>query len=387
MNLKAFEERMSSSTAERLNNEWDTIFLCYHEQDSFNGFKHACSLYGKTKNLNEKSFLLHTICVFLERLYDTELLSKWSSKWTTLIAFDESDFTKTAHLFHSAVKSYFECQYNDAEIHFKKILKSTSILRFQSLSHYHLGLIYKNRNFFKESEIQFKKALKVAETINNQSLSLRIQKQMSHLNNKNAYSYLNLELRDLIENKDTKLARIKYLELRRKEILNGIRRDRNSLHAFLPIFAALKKKWSLTYKLLELISDANIKAQTVGYILKIENAPFEMRRTEKHLLNCLSVNVLSEQKSLDKMISDLNSPSSSSASLKYIQELSNLLTKSNLVSKDEICRHVWGIEYDPLHHDNKIYKLIHEFRTHFGIKDIIINCYGHYQLNNIYKIS
>lgn len=58
-----------------------------------------------------------------------------------------------------------------------------------------------------------------------------------------------------------------------------------------------------------------------------------------------------------------------------------LLNEKNVVDKIKICKVIWGLDYDPIAHDPKIYKLIFKTRKILGKSDIITNTYGGYKLN------
>ncbi len=66
---------------------------------------------------------------------------------------------------------------------------------------------------------------------------------------------------------------------------------------------------------------------------------------------------------------------------KLIRKLQSAQTS---VTKEEICRTIFGLKYDPIVHDKKVYKLIHRAKATFRRPDLFVNTYGGYQLNPRY---
>ena len=51
------------------------------------------------------------------------------------------------------------------------------------------------------------------------------------------------------------------------------------------------------------------------------------------------------------------------------------------LDKEKIVREVWDLEYDPVIHDRKVYKLIEKAKALFGMPDLFLNTYGAYEIN------
>lgn len=381
--LDALEKALAGEISSSLSPEMAEIFAHWHEQDYSRAYILCRQQYSKNHDPEVKSFLLHLICSILENKYDLRARSEWMLKWPSQIAMNHSQFTIAAHRFHLAVSCYFESYYSESEMRFKEILSSEAPLRFKALAHFHLGLIYRNRQLVRGAQIEMRMALKIGTELNHKRLIQRSTSQLIIIGNDLKFSLLNRDLRELLHKGELKLAKKCYLSKRRIEIQNGIHRERQTLHAFLPVFAALEGQWTRAYALLEHISDYPVKGQVIKLIFSLGKETPELRSLEKSLNECFAMNPLEQKQDtgeiifLGKSLNKIESEDLAKFTL-YIYE-------NSIVNKEEICRHVWNLDYDPVIHDGKIYKLIHQFRNYFGAKDLIVNRYGKYEINRRYR--
>jgi hypothetical protein len=60
------------------------------------------------------------------------------------------------------------------------------------------------------------------------------------------------------------------------------------------------------------------------------------------------------------------------------------LSNSGGIDKASIVQKIWRVDYDPVKHDGRAYKLIHALKKSLKIEDLILNRYGSYEINPIY---
>lgn len=378
-----FENALSGQICPSLSEELKRCISLYDSEQYPEGYALSARGFYETKNIQEKSIFLHLTCVFLENIYDLPLRNEWMAKWPLQLAMDESSFTQAAHQFHLAVSCYFESYYSEAEIRFKEILTSNSAPRFKALAHFHLGLIYRNRQLTRSADIEMRMALKIATEIDNKRLIKRSCTQIMILANDMKFSLLDQKIRQFLQEGLSKKAKKLYLEKRRIEKTRGLKRERQCLHSLLPVFAALKDNWRLTYRLLEFMPDYSMKLQCVSFIRALGKETSELIALEKNLQKHLAINILEtvehtgEVLFLGRSLGKIESPD--------LARFAQYLYSNKNVTKEGICQNVWNLSYDPVIHDSKIYKLIHQFRNYFGVKDILINRYGSYEINQRYR--
>ncbi len=381
--FQTFEKALSGHQPSGVNEEMNQIILLFHSEDYQKAYLMASQRYSQSQSPTERSFLLHLICVFLENTYELALRSEWMAKWPLQIAIDDSPFSQAAHQFHLAVSCYFESYYSEAEFRFKQILSSEAPPRFLGLAHFHLGLIYRNRQLLRGAQLEMRMALKIATEIDNKRLIKRSSSQLMVLNSDLRFPLLNPKVRQLMESRKIKEAKKIYIELRRAEKSRGIKREKNCLHALLPVFSALNNNWGKVYRLLELIPDYSMKLQTVSFICLLGRETSELKKYEKHLQKHLGINPLEqivetgEILFLGKSLKNIESED--------LSKFAQYIHDHESVTKEGICRQVWNLDYDPVMHDGKIYKLIHQFRNYFGSKDVVVNRYGSYEINRRYR--
>ena len=366
---KLLESAICGNLSSELPEEVQLMFSHYQNENFVGALQLANTFFVNEQDHSAKEFYLHFICVVLELKFDLKERRRWMNKWSVLIARVQSDFSLAAYRYHMAVSSYFESSYDEAGARFKTLTVSDSVpLRFQALAHYHLGLISRNRNQLRGAKASFQKALKIADKISHKKLKFRVQRQLSIIEKEIDCPILDLEIQELLRHRFYEEARRLYLSKRRLEIKRSLHRDRNNLHALLPVFAILRGKPDLAIDLLEFVSDESVKIE----VLKV----FEILGFEQFgLLH----SVLTKSVSCDDIcVTPLQKGSD-------IHKLKQTFVQLSLVTKKDICKQIWNLDYDPVLHDGKIYKLIFKFRNHFGIDDLVLNTYGEYQLNPRYQ--
>jgi hypothetical protein len=119
-----------------------------------------------------------------------------------------------------------------------------------------------------------------------------------------------------------------------------------------------------------------LKARIMGL------TPAEAERLKSHA-SILGLAVAVQPKQLDSRSLELFGKKLSGIPDEAVRVLLTAFFQSQefALSKEEICRAVWKLRYDPIAHDGRIYKLIHRARANFPGKKLFTNTYGGYRMN------
>lgn len=389
------ESALCGNISTKLSAELKTLFSNYHLQQYETCYPRAVELFNGSKIPEEKAFYLHFICILTEIKYDLVLRQLWMKKWNELIAEFNCQYVKNAKLYHSANTYYFDSSYNEASIRYKELTQSPYVnIRFKALAHYHLGLIYLHRQLFRGAKIEFELAENLAVEINHLPLQKRINHQLNLVQHNQIFSLLDLEIVQLLLAKNIKEAKANYLKKKKEYRKQNFSRFKNSNYGLLPAFAATSgKNIKHILSLINLIDDPNIRIQSITLIQQLGFQFAEL----KNLLNDLTsdLRVIHATQELTPITINAKFARSSQnteflgVSLAHIQsddllKFTQCLLSETQVTKEKICLSVWNLPYDPIIHDGKIYKLIYKFRNYFGKKDLIVNHYGKYAVNQKY---
>lgn len=387
MELHLLESAICGNIPESLSPRLSEMFHIYQGGDYERCLELAQKLYHEEEQLPVKAFMLHFICVLTEVKYDLPLRARWMNRWPQIILMHKDAFTVMAHKYHMANTCYFESHFLEAHQRYKELsIDPNCPLRFKALAHFHLGLIYQHRQLARAAMNEMKAAFDLAYEIQHQRLLARIREQITVLDDQIQFSFLDSDLCALLRQKKYVESRQMYLQKRREERHSGIRRGQSSLHALLPALVSLKESPRKSMRILaalDLISDAALKVQSMGFVRSLGHELPELRALEDHLATDLGITPLEfdaaehEARFLGHSLRNMGSED--------LARFTSYILSEKSVTKEGICRHVWSLDYDPVIHDGKIYKLIHRFRDYFGKKDLIINRYGSYEVNQRYR--
>lgn len=380
--IEDFELSLCWQKPSHLPSPYREVFKLYISRDFKNALASAKKTLKQEKNPQAQVFLIHLICGICENLYDLQEKSHWLKKFNFFMTDDTVFFAQTAFKYHQAVNCYFESYYHEAYLKFKELTNEQVPLRFRALGHFHLGLIYQTKNLERGALQEYTAALKIAQNLQHKALIDRIQEQLFDLQNCSVSTFLDVELVSLLKTKQVKKAKSIYLAKRKSEKSFGFNRNRQSLYALLPVFTWLRSRSAESLlKTLSFIEDPAVKIQILDLLNELGCNSDTFTKMHVDLKHELGVNlqVASSQATyfLGKNIDQMESED--------LTKFATYLKNNTKISKEEICRQVWGYEYDPVLHDGRIYKMIHKFRNYFGKKDILLNRYGYYEINPRYR--
>jgi hypothetical protein len=149
-------------------------------------------------------------------------------------------------------------------------------------------------------------------------------------------------------------------------------------HVNIVIFSYVSGKVNSFNKLWRLIEDPIVRIEVLTRLDRLTQLPTELTGELHWLRETYGVNSFSYS-DLDQSIEIMGIRISRANENEDVVLLLRLLMESPAgMNKETICKNVWNLQYDPVIHDGKIYKLILKARKASGRKDLIINKYGKY---------
>lgn len=384
MKILDFEQALCGRLNEKLSGTARQIFTDYLSGNIFSAYKLSVDIYKNEIDLELRSFWLHFLCVITEVQYNLESRRVWMNKWPQQLALDGGDFARAAARYHQANTCYFESHFVEALNRYKELADhSATPTRFKALAHFHLGLIYQQRQLLRAARNEMRTALTLAEQIGHLRLISRVREQLTAIDSETPFSLLDSEICRLITEENLSDAKKLYTKKRELEKSRGIQRGQSSLHALIPAMIAISgSSRHRIHFALEFIHDPAIKIQSIRLLQSIGYNSPELRSLYEVLSSDLGILPDEFKKGihdqfLDRPLKEIPQED--------LQKFTRYIISESSVDKEGICHHVWNIEYDPVIHDGKVYKLIHRFRDYFGKKDLIVNRYGKYEVNQKYR--
>jgi hypothetical protein len=317
------------------------------------------------------------LCNFKER-------NKWMKCWAQVEGWMENPWALFLYQFHQAVGFYFAGSLREALSLFEKCAKLAENIHYQR-GHYrsllHIGLC----NFYlrrRECAIQnYQACEKLACELGALTMIHRVQNELSGLRNGFFGSPYKQQILHGILNKNLKSAISIFLRESSNRRANNLPREAESDIAFLAVILFAKNKNKSFNWVINRISDLYVLEKVLYFLIQnFKNT--ETLRIKLKLLHELLDMVGIEIKSDGAFFNQHKIVGAEAGTdiFKFLQLLK--CSSSEGASKEEICKMVWQLDYDPIIHDPRIYKLVNRAKTAIGSEDVIINMRGSYRLAN-----
>jgi hypothetical protein len=178
-----------------------------------------------------------------------------------------------------------------------------------------------------------------------------------------------LKIKNSFLAKDLKFARSLIIEAELKRRSIKVYRQKHSLSFYRIQYLLLNRQLSYARILMRNLKDQVLKNEI--YTFMNENK-IELTHSEKENLKLIELSL-----GLSSALNQISIPKIKSET---VQKLLSILSQNPSLDKEALFQYVFGIEYDPVIHDSKIYKLILKAKKEIS-SDIILNSYGKYSLN------
>lgn len=339
-------------------------------------------LIKNAESLNETCFLLSWAIVGTEVQYQ---IAKRKFYIDQLEALGRTEF----NLYVEYCRNYFSSlsYYYDAHLLLSEVLNNKALAIAENLK-YPRGTarcLYQKTLIFQEMkrDLEFKQSLNNCLQICSAHLLLKTKEKAFVLLVPAANQGVNTvenyiqKIEAALDEKDLKYARslIVEAEIRRKK--QKIHRGRYSLSIYRTMCLILSGKLSYARRFINTFQDQVQRLQIYTFM---QTHQIQMTLAELENLKSIQffLNISETTNSACDLI--LNQIHISKIKNENVRLLISAMTQSESISKEALFEKVFGISYDPVIHDSKVYKLILRAKKEIS-HDIVFNSYGKYSLN------
>jgi tetratricopeptide (TPR) repeat protein len=333
-----------------------------------------------------KAFALNWAIASTEIEFDLEKRTEWLNRWSQIPDWSSHPYCRFIRAYQQSLTSFFEGSLREAEARFKTSYEIALQFDYQRgllRCLFHLGLIQKEQDQVDAAIEYFHHALAIAKERSDHCYVGRIEAQLARFQNVQSeevapdYEWIRTKIEETLIAGDFEKARRDLLESEVKRRRAGMRRKRESLYVYLPLIALGRKKITRRKARSRIgrFTDPILKIR----LYELKGRVFGWESGEK-----LELESLKDLQGIARVVTraEICGISMDDILDQDIKRLVVLLMESDEgVSKEEICKTIWNLDYDPVVHDGKIYKLFHKSRAYFKRHDLFVNTYGAYQLN------
>lgn len=328
-----------------------------------------------------QGFALQFAVSACEQIYDMNLRKAWLQKWVAIESWASSPWLRYLRFYQDALTPLFAGHLREGHVRFCLALESAeafSYLRGEMRCQFHLGVIAQERGLQHQARDLFSRAKQMSEKCGASRFEKRIHVRLHEVLGNNVDDEF-AELERLLYQKDLKSAKSLALVLGRRRRSEQRMRGSDNLEIFLALLCFLEGKHRSAGMFLSVLDDGILKER---YLVKKQllmslssNEEIEL----KYLREILGIKAVQNDSRGGLEVLGVNLGTIANPDIaKFIQLI---FSADNGTDKQQICQHVWGIPYDPVLHDSKVYRVIFQSRKILNQKDWIINKYGTYHLN------
>lgn len=366
------------------------MLQAFHAQRWIEVEQHTQKLWKNAGTLHEKAFLIQWGAAAAEMRYDLPCRERWVSAWHQLCGWANHWYARYLKVYQEAMACYFDGRLREAEAGFQTALiltKSNQYLRGQMRSLFHLGLVHRNREEFAKAKKYFSLALQIAEKRQSTQYADRIRAQLDLATSKGfRFDVEKRKIETLILSRQFKQARPLLIQAEIQRRKQKLHRHRECLIYLLALISMGRRKHAQSSRQFRLIPCPLMKIKAYGIQNKLQplnpeeaaeyDALKEIHGVDRVVIHSTDSHPL-ETEICGQKLGSLRDQD-------VIKLMSLLIQATESTNKETLCKEIWNIQYDPILHDSRIYKLIHKTRLVFGKKDLFVNTYGGYQINPAY---
>ncbi|OFZ22714.1 MAG: hypothetical protein A2X94_03445 [Bdellovibrionales bacterium GWB1_55_8] len=339
-----------------------------------------------------KVFALQWAVSASESQYDLKRRSHWLKRWAEIRDWASDPYCQYLRTYQEGVTAIFAGSLREAEALFRRAYElafQQEYGRGQMRSLFHLGLVFRNRSDFKTAQSFFTQALELAKQRKATVFIARIEAQFMRLGDGSTpqagefrLDIAKHEIEVSIRKRDFAAARKQLARAERHRRVRHLTRHRESLMIYLALVALGRGFSALWTRLAARITDPLPRIR----MMELKKTAFGLDESETFELAALKemhgVDSVIVRSSLDSDSMEVCGVTLGNIGNAHVRNLMTLLLKATApVEKETLCKELWGLSYDPVVHDGKIYKLFHRARSYFGRNDLFVNTYGAYRLN------
>lgn len=348
-----------------------------------------------------KAFALQWGVAATETVFDPAERARWIALWDQVEGWATDPFARYLRTFHEALTRFFDASLRDAEDRFTRALGFARDLQYprgQQRCLQHLALVYRDQGHAEAAIGAFEQALAIARGRRATIPVGRILAQLERLQ----------PGRTAAPSEMTALTRIEWLQARIDRALGagelhearqllaqadearrdaGYGRRRCTLSVYLAAIHWSRGRAMSGARVWNRIKDPLLRIQALELKERIPGLGLrDGERAELQALRFLhGVSPVVLRAGSDPAALEICGVRLSTVREVDVHKLmTSLIGAREALDKAALCERVWGLRYDPVTHDGRIYKLIHRARKAFGREDLILNTYGAYRLNPEY---
>jgi hypothetical protein len=348
-------------------------------------------LFFATEDLRERAFILHWIVSASELEYDLDKRAAALSLWSELTGWASDPYCSFLRALHDGISRFFAGSLRDAEASFRVALDfafAATYERGQMVALFHLGLTEHDRGNRERAHDSFTAALAIARARGASNYANRIQVRLTLAAQGAAASSEEFArglacVEERLARGDHENARRELLALERARRSRGFLRGRESIGCYLGLVHLLAGRERLGRRLFAKIADPVVKLRLLTLKRTARGLSSEEEREVTYLRDALGASVVVKRNANGRDDVEIGGVPLSGVADEAVKKFLLLLVHAGdeSVSKEAIVSGIWNLNYDPVVHDNKLYKLVQKAKRLFGASDLVVNRYGSYQLN------
>ncbi|MGZ3768947.1 MAG: hypothetical protein ACXVCP_05605 [Bdellovibrio sp.] len=355
--------------------EYAHLLLLLWDKKYTEVINYSKTIWTNLKNADEKAFVLQVAVAACEMQFNQKERNELLSFWMNGPDLENNFYAQVIYFYHRGLTYFYSGALSEAKKNWQcglKIATEIKYYRGQFRLTYHLGLILKEENVFKNAAIYFKESLRLAMKCKAYRFIERIETQLRGIEkNLNFYTIIEEQVfGSLKENRlnDSRRTILKACLLRRKEKRSW---QAQSEYVLLALYCLSLNKIKSFEMILGKMADEHVHLHT----LLLASTLFPSKEIIVSKIRKLNFILFPDgEKTPSGALPQINY---NVPNLDDVKSFINLLRNNpEGVGKELICSEVWNLNYDPVLHENRIYKLIMNTRKYFGIKEAVQNRYG-----------
>lgn len=355
------------------------LYLQLWDRNATRTYSLAKELLLQEITLDQKACVLQAAIAMTEIEYDLKMRKEFLLYWNAMGSLATSFYAQYLYFYQKGLSYFYVGAHQSALEQWEESLRLATenhYLRGEFRLKYHIGLIYKEKGYKVKALSYFNEAFQKASVKGATRFLPRIKEQIVTVEKGvRTFNDNQLQVVELLTHGLKSKARaltLKLCQLRRRERRHW---DSQSEDFLLALVALAFKKVKIFNFIMSKISDDFVRLSIFEVVshLKLIDVSFDQ---EIHFLRrALNISELN----------DISLPTLHKLNFESeeVSEFISLLESApEGLTKEQICKNLWNYTYDPVIHDNKIYKLIHKTRKSLGLKALITNAYGgKYRIN------
>ena len=284
---------------------------------------------------------------------------------------------------------FFAGGLRDAEGHFRlayRLAEEQGYARGMMKALFHVGLVEADRHRFGEAAEALRQALALAEARGAIFYAQRVQDKLAELlpaaggGPSGGVPALKKALEAALENGEAAKARALLIEAELLRRRRGQKRGKESLGLYLALVSLALGRPRRAERIFARVEDPVKRLEAFELKRRFFGLGSEEAHEVEYLRESLGVGRIVEAGTAEAIeICGVRIDTLKNDAVKRFLTL--LIRSDRAWSKEEIVTELWGLRYDPVLHDRRVYNLIQRCKKEIGVPDLFLNSYGAYRIH------